>query len=110
MIGLLRCKGFCELGLERERYARRALPAGAAVAAQDVTSLAGHVQIARISGVLPGILWLQQTLGAHLQYRRMKASEWIFSRWLAAQARPTEPERPLRRYLVPGIIGQRNMA
>jgi hypothetical protein len=56
---------------------------GAAVAAQDVTSRAGHVQIARISGALPGILWLQQTLGAHLQYRRMKASEWTFSRWLS---------------------------
>ena len=51
-------------------------------------------------------------LDAHRQFRLMKANGWSFGRCLAfssssskaramaAQARPTEPERSLRRYLV----------
>ena len=49
-------------------------------------------------------------LDAHRQFRLMKANGWSFARCLAfssskaramaAQARPTEPERSLQRYLV----------
>ena len=55
-------------------------------------------------------------LDAHRQFRLMKANGWSFARCLAfssskaramaAQARPTEPERSLRRYLVqPSLEG-----